>query len=390
MSPPASERLTHGRPSSPLQVYCSILVIALAAIVPRKKTRFLTAAGAGALSTFYLQGFGLPAVAPLLFRILDCLFPIGTNQTQLWPLRTVLAMGALVALLSVYAVLSAALVSRVISAVTSGSRWKYKSVAALLVVLALEAHGHGTTNILLKFQEPQPTEGGWASLNVTSPPKAWSEPYFLQNSVFGRVNLRGVSKAGTIIYLGMVDSLQACVAAADEKGLYRFTTSVVWYRGDAKDSGSWARTCFATFDGKENAAPFQPGQPKADTVRNFLVQPKKCLVQLDQLCGTRPRNLDRPDTCRCCHVEGSVTPFWSCMVEDKHTGEKNKVQRHTEQEHTDKGGKSVAVSSNKPALKAARLEGAPGAVPPEGAPKAARRLDGPPKASRRDGPPKAA
>ena len=149
-----------------MQIYCSILVIALAAVVPRKKTSFLTAAGAGALSTFYLQGFGVPAVAPFLFRILDYIFPINTNQTQFWLLRPVLAIGALSALLLVYAVISAALVVRVISAVMSGPRWKYRTAAALLVILALEAHGHSTTKVLLKFQDPQPTEGGWASLNV--------------------------------------------------------------------------------------------------------------------------------------------------------------------------------------------------------------------------------
>ena len=279
----------------PLQVYCGILVIALAAAVPRKKTRLLTAAGAGALSTYNLQGFGLPVAAPLIFRILDRLFPLDAMETSrhFSLTRTVLAIGALIALLFAYAVLSSALVARVITAATTGPRWKYRFVMAILAILALEVHGRGEVSVLPTYQAPQPTRDGWRSLNVTSPPNGWSEPFFLQNSVFGRVNLAWEDRRPCCTYLGMVDSLQACVAAARNytgggKHNARFmdwaATSITWYR---EDSGIWARTCFASIDGKERPEPFQPGQPRADSVRNLFVRPHTVLKHLTALFAYR-------------------------------------------------------------------------------------------------------
>ena len=73
--------------------------------MPRKKIPLLTAAGAGALNTYYLQGFGVPAFAPLFFRILNYLFPSETNPEELSVIRNTLAVCATFALFFTYAVL---------------------------------------------------------------------------------------------------------------------------------------------------------------------------------------------------------------------------------------------------------------------------------------------
>ena len=53
--------------------YCTVLVFAAAALVPRRRTRFLTTAGSGSLAVYYLQGLLFPLFASPLYH-LYCLF----------------------------------------------------------------------------------------------------------------------------------------------------------------------------------------------------------------------------------------------------------------------------------------------------------------------------
>lgn len=55
-------------------VYCTVLVLAIAALVPRRRTRFLTTAGAGSMAVYYLQGILFPFFASPLYHILTTIW----------------------------------------------------------------------------------------------------------------------------------------------------------------------------------------------------------------------------------------------------------------------------------------------------------------------------
>ena len=210
--------------------------------------RFLTAVGAGALGTYYLQGIGVPAIAPLIFRFLDFLFPLAKNGHGSSAIRPALAIGALSALFFVYAVLCSEIIACVV-ATASGLRWRHRAAAALVIIFALEARDK--------------MDGMELFLKPPQLPKGWGPPMRLQNNVFGRATLE--ADTACCRYLGKVDSLQACAATADLRPDLA-TTSITWHR-KGKENDGWPSTCYAIVDGTWLPEPVQPGQAEADSAR---------------------------------------------------------------------------------------------------------------------------
>ena len=116
-------------------IYCVVMVVAIAAIVPRVQTPGLTTAGAGALAVYVGQGFLVPFVAPPAQRVVAQLFhapnPAANFAVVMW-----VVFGCCFA----YTVACASAVARLIAS-CGGRRWKWR--VALIVGLALTAELHG-------------------------------------------------------------------------------------------------------------------------------------------------------------------------------------------------------------------------------------------------------
>ena len=87
----------------------------------------------------------------------------------------------------------------------------------------------------------------------------------MTNNVFGRAELQ--RDTACCRYLGRVDSLRACIGAAEaaaKRGVA--ASSVTWHRA-ATPASAWARTCYAIVDGTWQPVPVTAGQAEADAAR---------------------------------------------------------------------------------------------------------------------------
>ena len=115
-------------------VYAAVLVVALAAAVPRTQVWGLTAAGAGALAVYFSQGFLMPAVAPLGNRAM--IYAFGAAGLGLDG-----GMGSwrIVACVLALSLLYSFAVARIVSAMLRGARRQPWWLGVLLLVLLVVA-----------------------------------------------------------------------------------------------------------------------------------------------------------------------------------------------------------------------------------------------------------
>ena len=101
---------------------------------------------------------------------------------------------------------------------------------------------------------------------AAEPQQRW-ETTLMTNNVFGRAEL--ARDTACCRYLGRVDSLSACIGAAEaaaKRGVA--ASSVTWHRAAKPAATStWARTCYAIVDGTWQPVPVTAGQAEADAAR---------------------------------------------------------------------------------------------------------------------------
>ena len=118
-------------------LYCTVLVLGLAAITPRARVPGLSIAGAGAFAVYFLQGFLVPAVAPLGHRLISSIF---RNPEAPPPKASAYHVMVVVLLMSfAYTVGCAWLVARGIAA-CRGRHSHSRAAAAIGLVLLVELH----------------------------------------------------------------------------------------------------------------------------------------------------------------------------------------------------------------------------------------------------------